>query len=76
MSNNDDLLETGTHDELIEAYLLYFDCLERYKRRRSYRAAIDVRKSLSTIRTLAVRRRKEVSADHAVQNEKKKQGKN
>lgn len=61
----DDLVDTETHDELIQAYLDYFTKIEQYKRRRSHRTAIHARKALTKISHLVRTRRREISNDHA-----------
>jgi hypothetical protein len=69
----EDLTDTDTQDELVEAYLDYFKEIEQYRRRRSYRTAIKARKSLSKIIDLCRQRRKEISADHAVEVKNKRE---
>lgn len=60
----DDLIDTETHDELVQAYLDYFTKVEQYKRRRSHRTAIHARKALTKISHLVRIRRKEITNDH------------
>jgi hypothetical protein len=52
--NFDDLIDTETHDLLVQAYLDYFTKIEQYKRRRSHRTAIHARKSLTKISHLVI----------------------
>jgi hypothetical protein len=69
MIDREDLTDTDTHEELIQAYLEYFDLIERYKRKRSHRTAISARKALSRISKLCIKRRREISEDHAIEIE-------
>jgi len=71
--DREDLTDTETQDQLIQAYLEYFDLIEQYRRRRSYRTAIRARKSLAYVIKLCRKRRKEISADHAVEVENKRE---
>jgi len=52
--------EKSTHEQLIEALKLYFECHLKWETRATYTASIEMRRHLSTIMKLAKQRRGEV----------------
>ena len=57
-------MEDDVHDELVKAYLAYFEANEKFEKRNSVRTHRAVRKCLRDIRTLAKERADEIHVHH------------
>ena len=57
-------MEDDVHDQLVKAYLVYFEANEKFTRQNSVRTHRAVRKALREIRILAKDRMEEIHTHH------------